>query len=88
MEGFSFPGGTNFVLFLQVLLFALNAATTKKQKTPVVALLTVRTGFNSLRCLAFFLVCLVGVINLNGKYVGVSPLSNWVLQAFYSCSLT
>lgn len=43
-------------LFLQVLLLP-SIAITKKQKTLVVALLIIRTGFNSLRCLAFCMLC-------------------------------
>lgn len=48
MEGFSFPGGTNFLLVPPGFAFALTA-TTKKQKTPVVALLTL-LGQGSIPC--------------------------------------
>lgn len=48
MEGFSFPGGTSFCLVPPGFAFALTA-TTKKQKTPVVALLTL-LGQGSIPC--------------------------------------
>lgn len=56
LKGFSFPGGTNPLLFLQVLLFTLSREPKKKKQKMLVAgtpWSPPGSGFKSLQCLCF-----------------------------------